>query len=120
MWGCGKILKFAIGCCRTCDFRDFVFSRSLGFPDTSEDVHLSRSGGPGAALGRAWSRLAARSGADCSRTGYCRTEEEAAELLGIPEDVMQVGLLPVAYTLGTDFKPARRQPLDEVVHWEQW
>ena len=80
-------------------------------------------GAPGrhlAALGRAWSRLAARSGADCSRTGYCRTEEEAAELLGIPEDVMQVGLLPVAYTLGTDFKPARRQPLDEVVHWEQW
>ena len=53
-------------------------------------------------------------------TLHLRCEEEAAELLGIPEDVMQVGLLPVAYTLGTDFKPARRQPLDEVVHWEQW
>ena len=53
-------------------------------------------------------------------TLHLRCEAEAAELLGIPEDVMQVGLLPVAYTLGTDFKPARRQPLDEVVHWEQW
>ena len=40
-------------------------------------------------------------------------EREAAELLGIPDDVMQVALLPVGYTIGTDFKPrdppARRQ-----------
>ena len=53
-------------------------------------------------------------------TLHLRCEAEAAELLGIPEDVMQVGLLPVAYTLGTDFKPAPRRPLDEIVHWEQW
>ena len=53
-------------------------------------------------------------------TLHLRCEAEAAELLGIPEDVMQVGLLPVAYTLGTDFKPARRRPLNEIVHWEQW
>ena len=45
---------------------------------------------------------------------------EAAALLGIPDNVMQVGLLPVAYTIGTDFKPVRRPPLDEVTHWEKW
>jgi hypothetical protein len=26
----------------------------------------------------------------------------------------------VAYTLGTDFKPARRNPLDTVLHWQGW
>ena len=47
-------------------------------------------------------------------------EREAAELLGIPADIMQVGLLPVAYTKGTNFKPAKRKSLDNIVHWESW
>lgn len=47
-------------------------------------------------------------------------EKEAAELLGIPDDFMQVALLPVAYTLGTEFKPAKRPPIGEITHWEQW
>ena len=46
--------------------------------------------------------------------------EKAAELLGIPEGIMQVGLLPVAYTIGDDFKPAKRPPLDDVLHWNTW
>ena len=49
------------------------------------------------------------------------TEQEAAELLGIPfEQVMQAGLIPVAYTLGTDFKPTARKPLESVLHWDRW
>ena len=51
---------------------------------------------------------------------HLRKEKEAAALLGIPGDVMQVALLPVAYTLGTDFKRAKRAPLDQIVHWNQW
>ena len=48
-------------------------------------------------------------------------EERAAELLGIPFDtVTQAGLFPIAYTIGTDFKPARRLPLDPVLHWNHW
>jgi nitroreductase len=48
-------------------------------------------------------------------------EREAAELLGIPyADVMQVALIPVAYTVGTKFRPAPRRPLDAVVHWDGW
>ena len=46
--------------------------------------------------------------------------EKAADLLGIPEGIMQVGLLPVAYTIGDDFKPAKRPPLDDVLHWNIW
>src|SRR6266487_2552688 len=48
-------------------------------------------------------------------------EQEAAEVLGIPyEEVMQAALIPVAYTLGTDFKPAARKPLESVLHRDRW
>ncbi|TDT29840.1 nitroreductase family protein [Naumannella halotolerans] len=48
-------------------------------------------------------------------------EKRAAEVLGIPyEKVTQVALLPVAYTIGTDFKPAKRQPLETVLHHDTW
>jgi hypothetical protein len=44
-----------------------------------------------------------------------------AEVLGIPHhEVMQVALLPVAYTKDTDFKPAFTLPVTRVAHWEAW
>jgi len=48
-------------------------------------------------------------------------ERQVAELLGIPYDeVTQVALSPIAYTKGTDFKPARRKPIDDVLHVDAW
>ena len=48
-------------------------------------------------------------------------EQEAAQLLGLPYDeMMQAGLIPVAYTIGTDFRAAPRAPLDTMVHWDRW
>jgi nitroreductase len=48
-------------------------------------------------------------------------ERETAELLGIPyEKVTQAALVPIAYTLGEDFKPAAREPLEKVLHWDGW
>lgn len=47
-------------------------------------------------------------------------EKEAAEVLGLPDDVLQVALLPVAYTIGTDFKRAKRAPVAEITHWNRW
>jgi nitroreductase len=47
-------------------------------------------------------------------------EQAAAELLGIPDTVTQVALLPVAYTKGTDFKPAVRRPAREITYWDSW
>ena len=41
-------------------------------------------------------------------TLHLAKEREVAELLGIPDRVTQVALFPVAYTIGTDFKPAKR------------
>jgi nitroreductase len=47
-------------------------------------------------------------------------EEDAAALLGIPANIRQVGLLPVAYFLGDDFKPAKRVPARERTYWDGW
>jgi nitroreductase len=54
-------------------------------------------------------------------TGHLWREREVAERLGIPHaHFMQVGLFPVAYTLGTKFKRAHRKPVAEVVRWNQF
>jgi nitroreductase len=47
-------------------------------------------------------------------------ESDVAKVVGMPEDVMQVALLPVAYTKGTDFKPAVRQPAEEITYFDEW
>jgi hypothetical protein len=48
-------------------------------------------------------------------------EAEVAALVGIPyEAVTQVALVPVAHTVGDDFRPASRRPVDDVVHWDAW
>lgn len=60
-------------------------------------------------LGSAWTTL------------HLHREREAADLLDIPYDrYMQAGLFPVAYTLGTDFKRASRQPAREVIGWNSF
>ena len=53
-------------------------------------------------------------------TMHLGKSKEIAELLGIPEGVSQVVLLPVAWTIGTDFKPATRRPVSEVVWFDRW
>jgi nitroreductase len=48
-------------------------------------------------------------------------EKQAAEVLGIPyHEYSQGGLLPIAYTKGTDFRPAKRLPAEQVTHWNTW
>ena len=47
-------------------------------------------------------------------------EKEVADLLSMPEDVMQVALLPVAYTKGSDFKIAKRPPPEEITSFDTW
>ena len=61
-------------------------------------------------LGTAWTTIHLMNGGD----------KKAAEILGIPDGVTQSGLFPIAYTIGTDFKPAKRLPLDPITHWDQW
>jgi nitroreductase len=54
-------------------------------------------------------------------TFHLRREREAAEVLGIPfDEVMQAALIPVAYSVGTEFRPAARNPPDTMVHRDRW
>ena len=78
----------------------------------------------GSIIPAAWSfMLAARSRGlgTVWTTFHLMHEEEVARILGIPYDeVTQVALSPVAYTIGTEFKPGKRKPLDTMLHWEMW
>ncbi len=53
-------------------------------------------------------------------TMHLAQEREVAELLGIPPTVTQAALFPVAYTIGTDFRPAARPPPETVTVWDSW
>ncbi|GAA3385292.1 nitroreductase family protein [Cryptosporangium minutisporangium] len=59
-------------------------------------------------LGSAWTTL------------HLRHEEAISQLLGIPDGIAQGALIPTAYYTGETFKPAARQPLDEVLHVDGW
>ena len=47
-------------------------------------------------------------------------EKDVADVLDIPDDIMQVALLPVGYTKGTDFKIAARPAAEEITHFDRW
>jgi nitroreductase len=59
-------------------------------------------------LGSAWTTL------------HIMFEQEAAQLLGIPADVTQTALIPIAHYTGKTFKPADRLPARELTSWETW
>ncbi len=59
-------------------------------------------------LGTAWTTL------------HLNRSDEVAALLGIPDGVTQVVLLPVAHTVGSEFKPARRRPAHEITYFDRW
>jgi nitroreductase len=88
-----------------------------------DDTAASAAGLYGSILPAVWSfQLALRSRGLGSTytTLHLAHEAEAAELLGIPDHVTQAGLLPVAYTKGTDFRPAERPPVEGITYWNGW
>jgi nitroreductase len=78
----------------------------------------------GSAYPAIWSfQLALRTrGLGTTITGYHLSGREAdvAALLGIPEDVTQIALLPVAYTTTDTFRPAARPAVDDITYYERW
>ena len=82
------------------------------------------AGAAGSIVPAAWSfMLAAREQGlgTCWTTLHLMHEQEAADVLGIPfDDVQQWALSPVAYTAGTDFKPATRPDVETVISWNSW
>ena len=93
--------------------------------DNAEGANASAQAGTmGSIIPASWSfMLAARArGIGTAWTTLHLAHEQAvAELLGIPyESFTQVALIPIAYTKGTDFKPAYRPPVESVMHINRW
>ena len=60
-------------------------------------------------LGTAWTTI------------HLMFEEQAAEVLGIDyQTYTQCALITCGYSKGTNFKPAKRPPLETVLHWDRW
>ena len=77
----------------------------------------------GSVLPGVWSfQLAARARGLGSAwtTFHLEHEREVAELLGIPDTVTQVCLLPVGYYTGEGFTPAPRRPAREITYRNRW
>lgn len=64
--------------------------------------------------------LRARGLGSCLTSLHLFNGHLAAELLDIPDDILQIALLPVAYTKGTDFKRAVRPPASSIIHYDGW
>jgi nitroreductase len=77
----------------------------------------------GSILPAAWSFLLAlrsRGLGSVWTTLHLARERDVADILGIPDSVTQAALFPVAYTVGTDFKPAVRPPAETITSWNTW
>ena len=59
-------------------------------------------------LGSAWTTL------------HLGAADRVADLLNLPEGVTQIVLLPVAWTIGDDFRPAPRRPAREITWFDRW
>ncbi|WIX82823.1 nitroreductase family protein [Amycolatopsis carbonis] len=101
----GDAPALVLGCSTGPDRYSAVAGASNVLPSIWSFMLAARARG----LGTAWTTL------------HALREQEIAQLLGIPYDnVAQLVMIPLAYTLGTDFKPAPRPDAEEVIHWNQW
>ncbi len=99
-----------------------VLPLRLDRPPSGEGFN-NASGYYGSVLPGVWSfQLAARSRGlgSCWTTFHLGHEQEVAEMLGIPDSVSQVALLPVAYYTGDSFHRAPRRDAGEITFLNRW
>jgi nitroreductase len=99
-----------------------VLLGGLGYPHEITP-NLAASGFYGSIWPAVWSfmlALRSRGLGSALTTMHLAKEREVGELLGIPDTVTQVGLIPVAYFTGEDFRQATRRPAEEVTYWNGW
>lgn len=90
-------------------------------PRTDGASTLEQASAFGSILPAVWSMMLAARARGLGTTWttvHLFHEREAADVLNIAyDDVMQVALIPLAHTVGSDFKPGPRRDLEEVVTW---
>jgi len=92
-------------------------------PQVDLSTNVSAAAEYASVLPAVWSfqlALRARGLGTTHTTLHLYEENKVSRLLGIPDTVNQVGLLPVAYTAGTEFKSARRIDPRSITYWNTW
>jgi nitroreductase len=89
-------------------------------PDADAEERSSLYGGVFPAVWSFQLALRSRGLGSALTTLHLAYEREVGEVLGIPETVTQVALLPVGYHTGDDFKVAPRRPAEELTYWDTW
>lgn len=93
-------------------------------PEYGLDSSFGRASAYGSLLPAVWSLMLAlrsRGLGSAWTTLHLHREREMAELLGIPyPDELQVGLFPIAYTRGTEFRSVDRSRSEERILWNGW
>jgi len=64
--------------------------------------------------------LRSRGLASIMTTVHLERHQEMADLLGIPDNVTQAALVPIAHLLGDDLRRAHRRPVRDVAFRERW
>jgi nitroreductase len=64
--------------------------------------------------------LRSRGVGTCWTTSTLARQRRVSEILGLPDDVTQVALIPVAYHTGTSFRPTKRPSPHSIVAWNHW
>jgi nitroreductase len=96
--------------------------RMAEYPHELSD-NVAASGFYGSIWPAVWSfmlALRSRGLGSALTTMHLALERQAGELLGIPDTVTQIGLIPVAYYTGETFKPAARKPVEKMTYWNGW
>lgn len=102
------------------EFPALVLVCSLGTPGPDPALQVAFYG---SVLPAAWSlmvSLRARGLGTTWTTLLTRRGPEVARVLGVPDDVTQTVLLPVAWTRDAVLRPAQRKPAAEVTFWNAW
>ena len=53
-------------------------------------------------------------------TLYSAYEEEVKVILGLPSEYTTMALIPLGYPSKGRWSQPKRQPIEEVTHWEKW
>lgn len=118
-----RILRGADHLARTIGRAPFLVVPCATRPDPATGAPGTASALYGSVYPAVWQfnlALRARGLGTVITTLHLHHARRAAEILGIPDDAVQITLLPVAYTDGTEFRPAARRPVNEVAYLDRW
>jgi nitroreductase len=98
----------------------FVIPCMLGRPEGGNDELAVFYGGIFPAIWNLQLALRSRGLGTTLTTYHLEREADAAAILGIPDDVTQVALLPIAYATTDVFRPGPRQPVEDLTYLDRW